>query len=1047
MDPQHVSTLFATTFNPDLNVRTAAENELRKALGQPGMLSAVVRIVGTDGVDLSVRQAAVVFLKNAVSRGYGISNAAAQQQLSTPPIPDTDKRYIKQHILPLIVASPNRVIRIQLAAVLKTLVSHDFPDKWPGFMDNVVQLLQSDRPESVFGGMTALLEIFKTYRYRPDESTKILPQIIEKTFPLMVTLGAKAAANPNAPESADFLHLIFKTYKNSIQQRLSEHQQSPASLVPWGQLFFTVVNLQPPTEQTPEDLEEREKCPWWKAKKWAYATLNRLFMRYGSPSDLHKSLQKHYAEFAQHFATSLAPEILKIYLQQVEANVAGGAWLSKRVTYLIIQFFQQSAKAKTTWQVLKPHIQGLVSSFVFPLLVFTNDKAEAWAADPAEYVRFDIAEFEDYGTPFGMATVFIQGLATTRTKASFGPMLGFIQSIVGNLTSTPQNRFGAHRMTACLAGVIMEHPDAKGVMENYVVSHVLPEFRSDHAYLRAVACELVTALMRHRFEFTEETNLERLSEHIVHAFDDRELPVRLHAALALTELIQRPPVQQALKPMIGKIMQGLLKMADETDLDVLTAAMQTFVEQFSEDLVPIAVQLTTRLIDSYMRLLQETLAKEDTADDWDENADKKFAAMGNARTIQTIVTAMESSTDVLVEVQAILAPMILATLEHQALDLFESVFDIMDTLTFSLRQIPPQLWAVFEAMYKSFKGPSVDYLDGKLYESDILLANEVLEMLPSLDNFICFGKDVFAQRADYREMVVDIYVTSLTSDHLGEQDAIVGCKLIEGLLLSLPGQLDSIIPQVITHALSKAPSAKTKSFKSHLLNVLVAALYCSPALSLRALGSSARPVFDRWFVALRNGSLPRVHDKKLSILAFCALLKLERENVPPPLLDGWVGIVSAVLQLLEEYPKALEKRQKLEEDFDDDEYEADEEETYLNMADDDEDVQDEEAIYLARITEESEKLRAKIAKAEASDDEEESDDEDEDVEEELGFESPLNDIDLYVSFKYALTALQMVNAPVYQLATTSLTPEQKTALMEHMGRAEAVEREQGQPAS
>ncbi|EUC54354.1 importin, putative, partial [Rhizoctonia solani AG-3 Rhs1AP] len=973
MDPQHVSTLFATTFNPDLNVRTAAENELRKALGQPGMLSAVVRIVGTDGVDLSVRQAAVVFLKNAVSRGYGISNAAAQQQLSTPPIPDTDKRYIKQHILPLIVASPNRVIRIQLAAVLKTLVSHDFPDKWPGFMDNVVQLLQSDRPESVFGGMTALLEIFKTYRYRPDESTKILPQIIEKTFPLMVTLGAKAAANPNAPESADFLHLIFKTYKNSIQQRLSEHQQSPASLVPWGQLFFTVVNLQPPTEQTPEDLEEREKCPWWKAKKWAYATLNRLFMRYGSPSDLHKSLQKHYAEFAQHFATSLAPEILKIYLQQVEANVAGGAWLSKRVTYLIIQFFQQSAKAKTTWQVLKPHIQGLVSSFVFPLLVFTNDKAEAWAADPAEYVRFDIAEFEDYGTPFGMATVFIQGLATTRTKASFGPMLGFIQSIVGNLTSTPQNRFGAHRMTACLAGVIMEHPDAKGVMENYVVSHVLPEFRSDHAYLRAVACELVTALMRHRFEFTEETNLERLSEHIVHAFDDRELPVRLHAALALTELIQRPPVQQALKPMIGKIMQGLLKMADETDLDVLTAAMQTFVEQFSEDLVPIAVQLTTRLIDSYMRLLQETLAKEDTADDWDENADKKFAAMGNARTIQTIVTAMESSTDVLVEVQAILAPMILATLEHQA-----------------------------------------------------------LEMLPSLDNFICFGKDVFAQRADYREMVVDIYVTSLTSDHLGEQDAIVGCKLIEGLLLSLPGQLDSIIPQVITHALSKAPSAKTKSFKSHLLNVLVAALYCSPALSLRALGSSARPVFDRWFVALRNGSLPRVHDKKLSILAFCALLKLERENVPPPLLDGWVGIV---------------KRQKLEEDFDDDEYEADEEETYLNMADDDEDVQDEEAIYLARITEESEKLRAKIAKAEVSDDEEESDDEDEEVEEELGFESPLNDIDLYVSFKYALTALQMVNAPVYQLATTSLTPEQKTALMEHMGRAEAVEREQGQPAS
>ncbi|KDN33664.1 hypothetical protein RSAG8_13239, partial [Rhizoctonia solani AG-8 WAC10335] len=83
-----------------------------------------------------------------------------------------------------------------------------------------------------------------------------------------------------------------------------------------------------------------------------------------------------------------------------------------------------------------------------------------------------------------------------------------------------------------------------------------------------------------------------------------------------------------------------------------------------------------------------------------------------------------------------------------------------------------------------------------------------------------------------------------------------------------------------------------------------------------------------------------------------------------------------------------------------------------------------------------------MAKAGDSDDDDEDSDDDE-IEEELGFESPLNDVDPYVAFKYALTALQMVNAPVYQAATTSLTPEQTTALMEHMARAETAEREQG----
>ncbi|KAG9122758.1 hypothetical protein FRC07_000720 [Ceratobasidium sp. 392] len=1028
MDPQHVSTLFATTFNPDPNVRIAAELELRQALAQEGMLSAVVQIVGTDGVDLSVRQAAVVFLKNSVARGYGIGNATLSQQLSTPPIHDSDKQVIKQHIIPLIVASPNRAIRIQLAAILKTLVAHDFPEKWPGFMEHVVALLQSDRPESVFGGITALLEVFKTYRYRPDEATKVLPQIIQQTFPILVNLGSKAVDNPNAAESADFLHLIMKTYKNSIQQNLSVHQQSPPSLVPWGRLLFAVVNLQPPADQIPEDLQEREKCPWWKAKKWTYSILNRLFTRYGCPSELHGQLKKEYNKFAQHFITSFAPEILNTYLRQVELNVSGGVWLSKRVTYWIIQFFQQSAKTKTTWQVLKPHIQGLVSSFVFPLLVFTDEKAEAWAADPVDYVRFDIAEFEDYGTPFGMATVFIQGLATTRTKAVFEPMLNFINSVLGNPNSTPQSRFGAHRMTACLASVIMEHPEAKSVMENFVVTHILPEFESGHAYLRAVAYELVTALMRQNFEFSQSENLERLSRSVVHAIDDPELPVRLHAALALAELIEKPPVQQALKPMIGKVIEDLLKMANETDLDILTTAMQTFVEHFAEDLMPIGVQLTTRLVESYMRLLQETMGKDETGEDWEETGEKKFTAIGNVRTIETIVEAMDSSKETLAQLQEILMPMVLATLENEALDYYEYMFELMDVLTFNLRQIAPSMWPVFEATYNAFKGPAVDYLE---------------EMLASLDNFICFGKDVFIQRPDYRSMILDIFVTSLTSDHLGEMDSINGCKLIECLMINVPGQLDELIPTIINHTVTKSSTAKTKALKLHLLNVIISALLYSPALALHVLGSHARAVFDRWFVALRTeGALPRVHDKKLSILAFCALLKLERARVPADLQEGWVGIVGGILTLLAELPKAIEHREKLAEEFDDEDLDLEEDETHLNMADDDEDVHDEESAYLEKLAEENARLRAKAARIAAGSDGEESSEEDVSVDEELGFESPLDDINPYVAFKYALATLQQVNAPTYQAATTSLTPEQTTSLMELMALAEAAEREQ-----
>lgn len=67
-------------------------------------------------------------------------------------------------------------------------------------------------------------------------------------------------------------------------------------------------------------------------------------------------------------------------------------------------------------------------------------------------------------------------------------------------------------------------------------------------------------------------------------------------------------------------------------------------------------------------------------------------------------------------------------------------------------------------------------------------------MLPSLDNFVSFGSDVFKARIDYRQMALDIYTTSVTSEHLGENDAVNGCKLAESLLLNLRGHADEVFP-------------------------------------------------------------------------------------------------------------------------------------------------------------------------------------------------------------------------------------------------------------
>ena len=166
-----------------------------------------------------------------------------------------------------------------------------------------------------------------------------MPQIAERSFPALVELGTNIVNNMT-PDNADCLHIILKTYKASTQTSLSPHQQGSQSIMAWGRLLFAVVNVQLPTGTTlPGSPEDWQQSEWWKVKKWAFNTLNRLFERYGNPSQLPESMKKEVSAFADHFVKSFAPEIFKMYLQQIELYVSKQIWLSKKVLSAILRYF------------------------------------------------------------------------------------------------------------------------------------------------------------------------------------------------------------------------------------------------------------------------------------------------------------------------------------------------------------------------------------------------------------------------------------------------------------------------------------------------------------------------------------------------------------------------------------------------------------------------------------------------------------------------------------------------------------------------------------
>jgi hypothetical protein len=400
--------------------------------------------------------------------------------------------------------------------------------------------------------------------------------------------------------------------------------------------------------------------------------------------------------------------------------------------------------------------------------------------------------------------------------------------------------------------------------------------------------------------------------------------------------------------------------------------------------------------------------------------EKSITALGVLQTIGTLILTLESTPDVLLHLETILMPVITITLENKLYDLYNEVFEIIDSCTFAAKSISPTMWNAFELIHRTFKAGAELYLE---------------DMLPALENFVNYGTQNLIQNRPYLDAIVDMVRTIFKDDKVGGVDRICGCKLAEIIMLNMRGHVDDYVPEFISLTMQVLTNEepKVKSLKIHLMEVVINSIYYNPALALHVLETNGwtNKFFSLWFSSIDN--FTRVHDKKLCISAICSLLMLRAENVPVSVQQGWPRLLQGVVRLFQTLPAALKSKlclsvitslditnvsqdreeAKREDNFDfANEYEEEEDEEWEQEADwnteadEAEDVKDESAAYLEFLNEE---VRNKSSETFAFADEFQAqkfssvdDEDDEELEEESLLETPLDKVEPYSMFKHAL---------------------------------------------
>lgn len=981
----------------DINNREQAEKQLHEVHKIIGFSPLLLQVVMTEQLDMPVRQAGAIYLKNVLTQSW------QEKEVENPgdPVPfsvhEQDRQQIRDNVIEAIIHAAGP-IRSQLCVIVSHIIKCDYPGRWAVLPEKIATFIQSENPMQWMGALMTLYQMVKVYEYKRPDERKILDDAMAVMLPLIYQ-RISFMMQDQSEASVLLQKQILKIYYAFIQNFLPQDVLTKEVFTQWMEVIRQIVDRPVPEETSQIDEDERPELAWWKVKKWATHILARVFERYGSPGNV----TKEYNAFAEWYLKAFSGGIIAVLFKVLD-QYRQKIYVAPRVMQQVLNYLNQGVSHAFSWKYMKPHFQTLIQEVLFPLMCHSDEDDELWNTDPQEYIRVKYDVFEDFLSPVIAAQTLFYSAASKR-KEVLQKAMGFSMQVINQPNVNPRQKDGALHMIGAVAEVLLKRKIYKDQAEMMLVNHVYPEFTNESGFLRARACWVLKHFCE--LKFKNENNLRQALELTRNALcSDKDLPVRVEAAIALQMLItEQEKAKQFIQPHIKPIILELLNVIRETESDDLTTVMQRLVCTYVEEVSTLAVEMMTHLASTFAQVIDGDIS---------ESEEKSITALGLLNTMETILTVMEDQKEIMLQLEGIVLNVIGVIMQKEIMDFYEEMLSLVYSLTSS--HVSVHLWQVFQMLHTMFQKDGIDYFT---------------EMMPALHNYITVDTTAFLANPEHVQIIYNMCKTVMSAD-IGEDAECHAAKLLEVIILQCPGQVDHVIPSFIELALQRLTrEVLTSELRTMCLQVVIAALYYNLPFLMDTLsklqipnvnGSLLAQFLKSWFHDI--DCFVGLHDRKITVLGLCSLVNLISNNRPNEVSEVSAQIIPALLLLFSGLKRAYAAKAKEDEDSSDEEDEDDEEEKDENeLASDEDEVDEDGAQYLEKLE--------KSANEDDDSDNEYSDDGMEETALE-SYQTPLDEdscqVDEYQVFKNVLQSIQTADPVWYQALMTPITPEQTKEL-------------------
>lgn len=1023
MNKERILELLRNTTNPDATIRVPAEQDLNTIHKIIGFTPTLLEIVLDTQIETHVRQASVIYLKNNVIKFWdagplALSGENGQVDPSQFIIHDQDKKLITDSIVDSIIRCGQDLLAIHLSSIVNLIIKADFPHKWPGVVDKIHYYLASTNdPLAWNGALMTFYQLAKIYEYKTLKERKPFIEALKLLLPASCQrLMQLLQSDPLSEQSCKLQKQILKTFHAILQYSLPLAILSRETFHQWMVLIIEIAKRDvPESAQKDIDPEDRPDLIWWKCKKWSLHLMARIFERYGSPNNV----KKEYKSFAEWYINSLSTPVIQTILKILE-QYAMGQYVSPRVMQQALNYLNTAVLHSMTWKMLKGDMMVVVEKIIFPLMCYSNDDDELWQNDPREYIRMKFDIFEEYVSPVSASQNLLHSLCKKRRDMLQKTMN--LAITVLNSQTDPKAKDGALHMIGSISNVLLKKPLFKEQLEQLLFTYVFPLFTCPHGFLRARACWVLNYFSN--IDYKDPNNIAMATQAVLQCvLADRDLPVKVEAALCLQSLLHtQEQAREVTRPNVKVLTLELVQIIRSTESEDVLEVLQKIVYLYPEDLYTIAVDMTNHLAQTFHQLLQANENEED---------EKISAAMAILSTIDTVLTMMDEQKEVVAKLEPIVVNIILTIFDRSTSELYEEATTLLSTITADA--VSMESWRVFQTLYVVFKRDGSDHFT---------------DMMSPIHNYITVDPHTFISSRNNLGAIFEMCSSIMTDPNGNEEIESYAAKLLEIVILQFTNQIDDCIPSFVELAITRLRrEIRTSELRTLLLQIVIAAFYSNYQLLFNIFEKleeqSSQPKFTlfdsfikQWLKDIKE--LLGLHDRKMSIIGFCTLIRLPADKRPPTVAQVSDKIVPSVLTLCERLKIAYQKKATADSDSEtDDDDDDDDSDNEAEVLEDDQDhvgiqgTDDDEFEDIADETELSD---------EDDYDEQEEDDDCEPtalesfetlIDTEKGF------VDEFILFRDAMEAVRQTDPNWYQMLLAPLDEGQQKRLME-LGKYVAV---------